>query len=249
MRLDVFYNQLLYLFNQNMEGNKITPTLFNMSMESAVLDFCREETGIEVGKKDEKPFWQKDRNTSDAMSPLLVTTGENGVPYTFVSADGYANYPDDFYLYSSIAFPYFSVVNGKTQERLYVVTDLTDEAFNVRLASVRKFPTIQEPISTVRNGKIRVAPKDLKYLRVTYLRLPKIPFYDYDVSGRISIYLPPGTFHNGSNLPAGTPSRSVEVEFFENYHKRILNFAYDFCARNLKDQTAIQLAQNTKIQE
>lgn len=246
MTNDVIKYMMEQRLAKDVVGARVSPTLYNISMQYGILMYVRKQCGLEEIEVEARPYWQKTRQVTDAIAPLLVAAGEGGVPYLAVDVNGYTPYPEGFYLFSSLVYPEFVLDAGKTKVIERQILDLTDEQFNRRLSSTRKQPTFSYPIATSRNGKIRFAPKGLKLVKMMWVRTPLAPFYDYNISGNRTIYLPPGTFHDGTNLPAGTPSRSVEVELHEKTHIDIANYALGYLATNLSDQLVIAQTEKQK---
>lgn len=246
MTLDQIKEQVQDMFNKTAGGGTLPARLFNSAMRFAVEMFTRKECGLEENENPNGPYYQKTRQVTDAVAPLMITLGENGNPYLLIASNGYAEYPEDFFLFSSQSYVKMTNTTSGSQIEEKEIVDMTDEQFTNRLRSVRKAPTLERPISTTRNGKLRYAPEGLKRAKFTYLRKPVYPIWDFTIVGNNQVYLPPGGVHDGSNLSVGTPSNSVEVEFHDKYHQDIANYAYNYLARNLKRPEAVQLSDKQK---
>lgn len=219
--------------------------LINDALNYANEALFKVETGIDqLPEGAPGRYWQKTRKVTDALAPFIVTTGRNGIPYTQVDANGYAAFPSDFYLFSSMNFPILELVNGQLVETgTRVITDLTDEIFRSRIASHYKKPNDENIISTVSNGMMEFAPKNIKRVLFTYLRKPRKPYWDAVFENGRTVYYPPG-----SVKPNGQPSLSVDIEWprmatMQDFYPQYLSFV----STSIKDQATSQASERIKI--
>ena len=78
---------------------------------------------------------------------------------------------------------------------------------------------------------------------MTYYRYPITPVFDYNLDAAGDpIYLPPGELHDDSrpDIPEGTPSSSVEYEWFVDTWIDIINRLYEMFAINIKSPQDLQ---------
>jgi hypothetical protein len=215
-------------------GGYLKPSVFNPLLDKANLELFREEL--------EK--YEANQMNSDAMRPFAVTLGdidEEMIPKT----SGYYEIPEDYRALSSLRLVEASQVQNaickgvKLESRSVEV--LNDDQFNVRRGSTLMKPTIKKPIATIQNNKFRVLPDNYTHLGITYIRQPKKPFFDYTspvLDEPDIIYLPPGSFHDGTVKPVGTPSDSVEIEWPEQMHDKFAEKCLYLLLRSLRDQWA-----------
>ncbi len=237
MTHDDFRNILHSRLNKDQFGNVIKPSRYNDAAKYASLELFKRRFGVPeiVGNVN---GWQTVQKVTDDMTPFIVTMGEDGNSYLSIDSNGYASLPSNYHAYSSLLFPKFNNADSKYTETSIEVTTVTDEIFNRRLESVRKAPTSKKPIATMRNGKIRFAPKDLKRARLTYLKVPATPNFDFNISSGQAVYLPPGSTHDGTNpdFSSGDASTSVEFEWPESASTDLISLMVDFLSDTMRDQ-------------
>lgn len=98
------------------------------------------------------------------------------LPINMLTAEGqYAalNYPDDYYIVSSVIYNY--IVSGKRYPRKVEV--LSDLEFEDRMTSVVESPDLWSPICTMLATIIKLNPASIRYVDITYLRLPEKPYF------------------------------------------------------------------------
>lgn len=219
--------------------------LFNDAIVYANAVYFKRNTGIdELPEQAPQMFWQKTRNITDNCSPFVVSHDGIELPLLNVSSSGYMPKPADMYLFSSMKWP--EIVNGKIVG-YRDITDMPDELFTARETSVRKAPTMNSIVSTVRNNQMCFLPKNVGRISLTYLRKPATPFFDYKIVGNLPKYLPPGSTHDGTNLPIGTPSRSVEFEWPEKCHTPdLFGLILDFVSSPMNNRNSAAKAQEIK---
>ena len=237
MTHDDYRNILHSRLNKDQFGNIIKPSRYNDAAKYANLELFKLRFGVPeiVGNVN---GWQTVQKITDDMVPFIVTTGEDGVALTVIDSNGYASLPSDFHAYSSLVFPKLTnATTGYTEETIEVAT-VTDEVFNRRIASLRKQPGERNPIATMRNGKIRFQPKDLQRARLTYLKVPAEPNFDFNISSGQAVYLPPGSTHDGTNpdFSSGAASTSVEFEWPDSAATDLISFMVDFLSDTMRDQ-------------
>jgi hypothetical protein len=203
-------------------------TVINSALADANEMLFKAETGIDqLPEGAPGTYWQKSRIVTDALRPFIVTMGENGVNWLEVNSNGEAEFPPDFYLFSSMTCPIFENINGQVTITDYRnITDLPDEIYSSRISSANKRPSLDYIISTVTNGKLVFSPKNINRIRFTYLRKPKAPFYyaEFDEATGQVVYFPPGSL-----LPSGQPSPSVNIEWpeksiIQDFKPHVLSF-------------------------
>jgi hypothetical protein len=204
------------------------------------------ETGIDqLPEGAPGTYWQKSRIVTDALRPFIVSLNQtNG--WLPVASDGTASFPDDFYLFSSMAVPIIKTVNDVSQVVKYQsIADLPDEVYKARITSANKQPSFDNIISTVQNGKIVFQPANISRVLFTYLRKPKIPYYyaEVDETTGQSTYYPPG-----STLPNGSPSPSVNPEWPDKFTMQDFRaHVISFLSNSLVDRNMQNVAERIKI--
>lgn len=199
-------------------GGWIRPNLFNNTLNKVNLERFNEAYAR----------YEKDQDNTDDLRPFVITQGDGDLPALSISSDGYIDLPADYFHLSSVTLLGQQNTGGdfcnQVEKFGRPAVVLTDDQFNTRRRSSLLKPTVRRPICTIQNNKIRVLPVEYAggLAQVTYIRKPATPFLDWkliSVSEWYPEFLPAGELHDGTNLPNGTPSRTVELEWPEQYHQ------------------------------
>ena len=192
---------------QAQKTGRITPNDYNIAMEicsnvvyNSILDRFEETSEV-----------------SDDVAPFVVTMGTPDYPPLAVDSFGYAIKPADYVRRVQAGNKvYVSTGCGTAAERKYrKVVFLPIDTFKTAMQSTLYKPTAKRIIACMENDKIRFAPAGLfDNVEFTYIKKAVAPFYDYNLSASgLEVFLPKGSFHDGTNLPAGTPSRTEPILF------------------------------------
>lgn len=222
---------------KDMSGGWLRPSVYN-----TILDDVNQDFFLELVKE-----YEETRVITDVLRSLVVTLGDGDTPPLDV-IDGYITLPLDYeYLSSMRLLEYYDSEKPCEQQfnvRGRVPNELTDEQFNSIRDSQLLRPTIKRPKITAQNGKIRVLPENFTKAQISYIRAPKTPFFDWVLESTDEPavkYLPPGEFHNGSVLPNGTPSRSVDFEFSDMSYSILAEKVLFRASRRLKSDPVVQM--------
>jgi hypothetical protein len=185
--------------------------------------------------------YEKDQKASDDMRPFVVTLGTNGLPIVPI-VDGVFSLPSDYLHYSSLR-----VLKQYTEDTVLckkfmqesVATDIyTDDQWS-NIISGRGLikPTLSRPKATIENNTVHVLPVDYLAANFSYIRQPLDPFMDYTgivVGIEFDVeFLPEGGVHNGTVLPIGTPSRTINLEWPDQMHLDFANRMLTHVAQRL----------------
>lgn len=244
MTLDEIKKYVQIKLNKNQNGWTLDPDRFNILLKAFNVEFYEEKvqkpSAPNVGYEFTKKHIDMFRDFKKKISIPLV----QGPSYKDYSE---GELPVDYRHYSSVYYEFYMKDGCDLQVKRRKVIYVKDSRIPDRLQSVIQNPTLKYPIFTLRDGKIAVYPKEIKSLEFTYLSKPVDAFYDYAIVDNAVVYLPPGTTHpNDLVQPTGTPSRTVELPYPENYHIEIADWFYNQAAIHLKDQLNIQLAEQKK---
>jgi hypothetical protein len=217
---------------KDFSGGYVRPEVFNRILEAVNLEFFNTEYDK----------YERTQEITDNLRPLVVTLGD-GDNQEVPVVNGYIDFEEDYFHLSSLRLLQIVQTDGdcgdKVQRIWHDCEILTDDQFNVRRGSRLLAPTYKEPVATVQNNKIRVLPEGFSLASITYLKKPVTPVLDYIVLDQFSSprveFLPAGEVHDGSVLTAGTPSRTVELEWPEQVHTRFAEACLNRAMRRLSD--------------
>lgn len=192
------------------------------------------------------------RRDWDALRSFRKTVGEGSVP--LVITDGTTTLPSDYYRGGD---GYYS--RGDENVRIEFVDD---ETWNNRLSHKIEIPAANYPIAKIQDGSIHFRPKNINYVKFSYLSKPVDPFMDYCVDStnpsRI-IYMPDGSTVEAGVLKQGTTvlesavltktgslgtyeSATVEIDWAEHTHHHIVYLVLQKAGINLSEQLVTQYA-------
>jgi hypothetical protein len=233
------YNQLFIRLGKDAFGGAVPIYKFNNAIDYVNLDKLN----------DTLKFLGENQNVQEDLRPFSVTIGDGDsppLPVTPSQTYGEATLPDDFVRYNTSRNIVY--VNGACTDsgiKVGYVNMLDNTDFHYRLSTSLKQPTIKRPIATIEIDKLLVAPKSITAVTLTYYRYPKTPFFDYNLSDAgLPVYLPPNEVHDGSrpDIAAGTPSSSVEFEWFVDTWVDIIERLYRYFAVNIKSVQDLQMS-------
>lgn len=142
-------------------------------MDSASLKQLKRKLGLpehyQPGMNVSAQQYEATPKISHDVAPFKKMRGWNGEPVLPVDADGFVTLPDDYFLYSSMIHRTLGV------EKAFEF--MPDEEFDLQLGDPLTSPNYRVPIANLQNGYIRVAPKDIKYVALIYIKRPTRPVY------------------------------------------------------------------------
>lgn len=238
MTLDDLINALNSRLNKDQAGRVTSPRRINPFLSLVNIKLFNTKAGLPEEYVPGQPLPRQaiDLNAqiSEDLDFCLVHA-----PHKLVGGDGIPR-PKDF-----ARMYYMSVVHqekGKPPVHRPVSIIFGNERSKV-FSSPWKKPTKRNPVAILEGGSFKVWPLGI-HVDLAYYRVPKTPFFDYIIVNQIPQYLPPGGTHDGTVLPAGTPSRSVELEWPEPVHTTFLDMLTSEVASSIKDRFHHAVADN-----
>lgn len=237
MNISEKYSAVLFELNKDQRGNAFGPDEFNLGVQVINIDYFKTKFGLPEEYRPGMPLpgqaWEVTHKISEDMMLFKEHLGSDVAPL-YIDSMGFAILPSD-YIHLSTVFTNFGDVEV-----------LNDDDYSGRLFAVLKKPTVKNAVCRILNGKLEFAPKELSSAKFTYLRMPKAPFFDYNVVDDEPVYLPEGGTHDGSVLPIGTASRTVQFEWPEQTHSDIINLLVQYGSKNLRDRASYQWSERRK---
>jgi hypothetical protein len=200
---------------------KFVDLIVNKDQSSGYMDPVQSTVALRAAdvfyRNDLKKKYEKDQTVTDITRTIVRTLGTGDYPVLVLDSDGFVDLPEDYDRLSSASIVVFESSGDckvGPNTRRFPISVFDDEQFVQFYRFQLKKPTIKNPVGTIENNRFRVLPAASFPVLFTYwIRTPEV-FYDWTESANGSpVYLPPGSFHNGSVLPDGTPSRSVEFPY------------------------------------
>jgi hypothetical protein len=225
MTVDEIYQWVNLELNKSQTGGTLNPEEFNLALKWANQQYFKTKYGLPETYTPGTPLppqaWSITQENIDALSPFLKGKGGRDYPALKVDIDGRASIPPDYVHVSSVRY------GNKAVEVL------SNDVLGDRLSSALVYPSEKYPICTFYGGYIQFHPVSLGFVNFDYLRMPETPVWAYTVVNDQAVY--------NSNA-------SIQLEWNPIYHIDIANLTLQYAANNLRDQLAMQMANNVKIQ-
>ena len=183
MNLQEHLDFINYVSRKEVSGEAFTPDEYNTALPVVNIRLFYSNLGQQEGffkaqPTNESIFEVNQRMTED-MRPFKVVMGDDTTPLTVTN--GIANLPPDYYYITSMLFRMATNTNSGLVIKDRVVNVVTDKGWAALNASVLGQPSQMYPIANFQANHIRVRPKTVSRLMITYLRLPKTPVYAYTI--------------------------------------------------------------------
>ena len=232
MRLDDIYLAFKGRLHKNASGNVTNVARFNTLLSEANIELFNIKTR------------HLDLNQTVPETLRNFYTRKGGDAAFAVVENGWLTLPDDFEKLASLFHVY--TVKGKPVIRPFGVA--FDGELGVVIGSSLFLPTMRNPLAHMQGDRIQILPSIIKRVDLGYYRLPKTPYYDFIISNDREVYLPPGAVHDGTGeLPGGSLSRSVELEWRPVVHEEFINLLVSMAAVPIGNQGAYQDAERRKM--
>lgn len=223
MTIDEIYQWVNLELNKSQTGGTLSPEEFNLAAKFANQQYFKIKYTLpeeyQVGNPVPRQAYPLTQENIDALSPFLKAKGGKDYPPLKLDKDGRAELMSDYVHYSSIRFG------------IRPVEVVSNDVLGDRLFSSIVYPTETYPICCFYSGYIQFYPITMRFVNFDYLRMPETPVWGYTVV---------------NDQPVYNPATSVQLEWSEIYHLDIANLILQYAANNLRDQLAIQIANNRK---
>ena len=176
MTLDIFRQSLVFILGELRPLDKnISPEEFDFVVNSAQLKYYKTKLGLpeqyQPGVPLPQQVFSENQLSESALRKFKVLIGYDDTTPLTVDAKGSATLPSDFY--------YLIEMTHTDTNRIRFVELVTDQEFAQRISSKIKQPSRMFPIASMMASSMRVYPKDIQYMNMIYLRLPKDIHFAY----------------------------------------------------------------------
>ena len=156
--IDIVYKLVLQLMAKHITGGYLSPDEFN---RYALL--------AQNQKIDEDIKKYRDTRNSESISNFLVSD------LSVTVSNGVANKPSDYRHFESAYYTDFS--SGTPYKCAF--EELENDEFNWRLGSELDNPSLDYPALNVRDTTIQVAPREIDFIKLTYIKYVPDPVWAY----------------------------------------------------------------------
>ena len=247
MNIGNLYDELFSLVNQHQSGKNYKPDRFNLDIPFVFNTYLKAKYGLDEVERPNM-YFEKSQKITDDLSGLKIELGENGLPLMqFV--DGKANKPVDYWHYVSGRYEDRITKGCQQTPKWRPLIPVTSEERDAMLTSVIQKPTHRNPVISIYSDYLAINPIDIQFVRVTYLRKPKTPFYDYDIINDQEVFLPAGQTHvNNSVQPQGSLSRTQDLEVPDDNYDDVVFMLLERAGIRLNESSFYQAGQVRKKQ-
>ena len=170
------------------EVRELTPDNFSALLHYNSLRYFHRRTGIPEEYQPGMPILRETvelvRSNSVALAPFIMVRGDqDGNQVIHINEYGYGSYPDDYFFPMNLHYFRTSTTGlKKTNIDLYSNAD-----FHRKSEDVLEKATFKYPMATL-HTKIQIAPKGIRRISMTYLRLPETPFFAVKYENGMNVY-------------------------------------------------------------
>lgn len=221
MTINEIYESVQTIANKKLSG-AISPQEFNQLAAVVSNDLFKLKSGnpedYQLGVPITKQGWQLTYTISDSLKHLVV---ERDIAK---DANNLFPYPTGYAVFSSLKVAY--ITDDCDSELIWTrVEVVTDGELSVRLESQLIPPTPKRPIGAYYAGGFRIYPEVYTNARLTYLRYPTPPNWNFNVTNDQAIFNPVG---------------SVNFDFPETLHSDIIIRICRYIGINLRENDLVE---------
>jgi len=230
MTIDALYQWINFMSNKQQSG-AISPDEFNLCLDALYLEPMKIKIGLpeayQVGVPTAPQAYQVSQTITDELRKFIVPLVINK------NTSGYFPIPANYVAFSTLR--YIQIEEAEECDEQPIVIDnsveiVTDGELSLRLPNTITPPTFDYPIGAYFEQGIKVYPKEIDQVTLTYVRKPLKPFRNYTITA------------NDENI--FDPTGSVDLEYPDIMHNDFAVIVAKYFGINLKDGDLINFAQN-----
>lgn len=225
MTIQEIYAFVNFMANKAQSG-AISPDEFNAACAVINIEFLKERVGLpedyKVGQYESPIAYQVTQKITDDVRYFIEET-------TITKSGGYFAYPSDYFAWSSMLYKYTKNTCGEPVVQERWVESITDGELTIRKNNSIINPTLDAPVCAFYSDGMKIFPKEIERVSLTYLRKPATPFRNYTVVDGFDIYNPVG---------------STQFEYPESTHPDICSRILKYYGINIREADLINFAAN-----
>lgn len=228
MNIGEVFSWLNFVSNKQQSGS-ISPDEFNLACKVVSRELFNVKVGLpeeyQVGAPYPRQAYDVTQKITDDLRNFIVPD------VAIAKVNGYFPLPNDYAAYSSISYKYKKNADecGTAPESIINYIEVVDDAeLRVRLADNVIMPTLKYPIAAYNLNGLKVYPKEINSISLTYLKYPKVPVFDYTVVNDEYVY---------------KPATSTQIDFPETLHSEFAMRIARYVGINLREGELYQAAQ------
>ena len=227
MNLGQLYNFLRFISNKEQMGDSISPSAYNTMLRASNLDLFKRMYGIPERYQPGMPI----TNISFELTQKLIdsTTTFKRINDIVTDDNGKVAYPDDYVHITAVLSKRYERDGDCDFETYYGSTEeLKESQLADRLSNSITMPTRRDAAYILNSNHIQFYPQERGSYTIRYIRLPKTPYFAYDVIDDEIVY---------------NPTDSTEIEWGEELHLDIARQCLVYMGKNLGDESLRQYAE------
>lgn len=240
--VDRFRSFVLFIIKKSQAGGNPRPSDFNIVLERAFMQEIMKRYGnphdYVPGQPIPRMAWQINQKITDDLRFLLEER-------TFILVDGVLTLPDgttvldingsiapEYLHFSSLGYNHILPDDdGNLVQREVDIRPLKDAEFRTATASHLAPPTTRFPICKFTSTSIKVRPKTLQKVELSYLKVPTTPIW---------------AFTTVSNRPVYDAANSVDIDAPADMINDIAMSLLDFLGISIRESSIVQYAKSWK---
>ena len=191
--VNTIYELVASVMLNKKQAGSFTIEQFNTACLSANLDFLKYRVGLPENYQLGAPFapisYQVTQKITDDVRQHIV------IADITKNANGYFVIPDDYFAFSSLRYRY--ILNKDCGEQPdwqdIDIQVLSDGEYNVRLRSTIIPPELKYPVANYYSYGILVKPDEINRIKLTYLKVPQTPIWNYTLVDDQPVFDPTGS--------------------------------------------------------
>jgi hypothetical protein len=228
MTIDALYQWINFMANKQQSG-AVSPDEFNLCLDALYLEPLKVKLGLpelyQVGQPTAPQSYQVSQTITDDVQRFILEADVNK------NSQGFFTIPTNYVAFSSIRYIYVEAGDGCNAEPIVqdnFIEAVTDGELAIRTSNTIVPPTLDFPICAFYQQGIKVFPKDIDTIKLTYVRKPNKPFRNYTITP------------NDENI--FNPIGSVDLEYPDIMHNDFAVIVAKYFGINLKDGDLINFA-------
>lgn len=243
MNLGDLKDYVFSIVNKDETGRAITEEDFNLYLEIV---------NNEMFNSEWMKLIQASADLNIPVNELLSTTTQLNEfkVVSLITPSGYVNLPSNYRYYSSVLW-----IKGSVSKRLSVVDE---KKFDSAYYNMLNRNPNDYPLGKIYDNKMSIMPNDADYIKLSYIKEPNTPYYDYCVktTNNNIVFMPVSSYITGTTLYAqggstlstdvvhlsgNASSATVELEWRADVHNSIAHMIADKFIQKINDGERYQI--------
>lgn len=217
------YKFVSFIANKVQGVGYVPPDEFNDNVRIAFPNWIEEKYKL----------FESTQKSTDIFSEIKKTTN-------LTSSTGIFAIPTDYKHHdSSTSVYYYLDEDGVQKSKVTPIEILSSSQFDNRVKSEMQAPDKLFPIAHFIDGALVVAPKTIPRIRMSYLKEPLIPFWNYTVSSGVPVYAATGGSQTNPNSGVSA-GNSTDISAPDYCLTEVARYILMYLGYSIKDEIIAQ---------